>query len=83
MFDSVNRDDRKSTKCNLLDTEDEYHFNSKRPYYNGIRLQYKNPYFYNRLSVFKLTQLLGSSNTRTLCSLGKYLKQACERRDGT
>ena len=33
--------------------------------------------------VGQVTQLLGSTNTRTLCSLGKYLMQACERRDGT
>ena len=71
------------SKCNLNDVEDEYHFILKCPYYNDLRLQYIKPYFCNRPSVFKLTKLLGSNNTRTLCSLGKYLLQACGRRGQT
>ena len=82
-FDSINRDNRQCTKCNLLDIEDEYHFILKCPYYNDNRTLYIKPYFFTRSNVYKLTQLLGSTNTRTYCSLGKYLMQACERRDGT
>ena len=82
-FNAVAREDRKCSKCNLNDLEDEFHFILKCPYYNDIRLQYIKPYFYNRPSAHKLTKLLGSNNTRTLCSLGKYLLQACERRGQT
>ena len=46
-FDSINRDDRKCTKCNLQDIEDEYHFILKCPYYNEIRTHYIKPYFFH------------------------------------
>ena len=85
-YDDVNRDERKCIKCNLQDTEDEFHFILKCPYYHDIRTQYiKRYYTYStyRPSVYKVTQLLGSNKKRTLCSLGKYLIQACERRDST
>ena len=39
-FDAVAREDRTCSKCNLNDVEDEYHFISKCPYYNDLRLQY-------------------------------------------
>ena len=77
-FNAVAREDRTCSKCNLNEFEDEFHFILKCPYYNDIRLQYIKPYFYNRPSVHKLTKLLGSNNTRALCSLEKYLLQAYE-----
>ena len=39
-YGDVNRDDRKFTKCNLQDIEDEFHFILKCPYYHDIRTQY-------------------------------------------
>ena len=82
-YDAVIRNNRKCAKCNLDDIEDEFHFILKCPFYDDIRKQNVKPYFYKRPSVFKLTQLLSSNNTRLLCSLGKYLIKACERRDQT
>ena len=64
----------------VQDMEDEFHFILKCPYYTDIRNLYIRPYFTARPNVYKLTQLLSTTNRQTLCNLGKYLLKASERR---
>ena len=80
-YDDVSRQRRMCTKCTIRDVEDEFHFILICPYYIDIRRQFIKPYFYNRPSVYKLTQLLDTKNTKMLSNLGKYLIHACARRD--
>lgn len=82
-YDATRRENRKCTKCNLSEIEDEFHFVLKCPHYADIRNLYIRPYFINRPNVYKVTQLLGSENKTTLCNLGKYLLKACEKRNLT
>ena len=63
------------------DVEDEFHFMLKCPSYKDLRLKFLKPYYFTRPSVFKLVQLLSSSNTKELCNIGKYLQKAFEKRN--
>jgi hypothetical protein len=56
-----------------LDQEDEFHFVLKCEFYKEHRLNLIKPYYRTNPSVWKLTQLLASSNTKELCNLGKYI----------
>ena len=62
-YDDVSRQRRMCTKCTIRDVEDEFHFILICPYYIEIRRQFIKLYFYNRPSVYKLTQLLDTKNT--------------------
>ena len=63
------------------DVEDEFHFMLKCPSYKDLRLKFLKPHYFTRPSVFKLVQLLSSSNTKELCNIGKYLQKAFEKRN--
>ena len=51
------------------DVEDEYHFMLKCPAYNNLRKRYLKPYYFQRPSVYKLTQLLSTGNVK--CKIQK------------
>ena len=80
-YESIARENRRCVKCNLADIEDEYHFILKCPFYTDVRNLHIKPYFTIRPNVYKLTQLLGSTNKQVLCNLGKYFLKASERRN--
>ena len=46
-----------------------------------VRRRYLKPYYFRRLSAFKLVQLLCSQSTKELCSLAKYIKTAFSVKD--
>ena len=62
------------------DVEDEYHFMLKCPAYNNLRKRYLKPYYFQRPSVYKLTQLLSTGNVKELCNVGKFIKFAFKER---
>ena len=61
------------------DVEDEYHL-LKCPAYNNLRKRYLKPYYFQRPSVYKLTQLLSTGNVKELCNVGKFIKFAFKER---
>jgi hypothetical protein len=70
------RNERYCQCCNTLDIEDEYHFILVCPCYNSIHKIYIKQYFYVRPSMFKLTQLLQTSNKILLMNLARYIKES-------
>ena len=73
------RSERKCFFCNN-DIEDEFHFVLMCPVYVDLRKKYIKKYYWERPSVFKLTQLLSVNNVSELCSLGKYIRDAFQLR---
>ena len=62
--------------------EDEFHLILICPINQELGIKFLKPYYYRRPSVFKLLQLFCSTNTKEICNLGKYLKQAlCLRKN--
>lgn len=58
------------------DIEDEYHFILVCPLYYDLRYKYIKSYFRLNPSVFKLINLLSSTNTKDLSNLGKFVHHA-------
>lgn len=80
-FRNIVRNERKCTKCNLEEIEDEYHFVIACPFYQEIRQNLIKPYYRKKPSVYKFIQLLCTSNVTDLNNLGKYLLKANKLRE--
>ena len=62
------------------DMEDEYHFMLKCPAFNNLRKRCLKPYYFQRPSVYKLTQLLSTRNVKELSNVDKFIKFAFKER---
>ena len=71
-------EERKCTNCNVL--EDEYHFIFECNRYTELRKKYIPKYYWNRPSMFKLVELLNSTNIKLLPSISIYIFQAFKSR---
>ena len=70
--------ERKFLYCDLL--EDEFHFVLECNSYNELRKKYIPRYFWMRPSMFKLVELLNTTNTKLLRNLSLYVYLAFEYR---
>ena len=75
--------DRRCRYCKYCSTEieDEMHFILLCPLYVHLRKTFIKPYYWRKPSVFKLVQLLSTTNVKELCSLGKYIYRSFQLRD--
>ena len=76
---SQNRDYRAQricTFCNKSGIEDGYHFVLVCPVYSILRQKYIRPYYYNRLSFYKITLLMQTKQQGVLQKLGQ-IKNSC------
>ena len=62
--------ERHERKCNLCDTEDEYHFILKCVKYADVRMECIKPYYWRRPSVYKFIELLSVQNVNELNNIG-------------
>ena len=69
----LDRSERTCEVCQTRDIEDEFHMLFVCPRYRLLRKRYIDKYFYERPSMLKLTQLLLSSNDKTLNNLACFL----------
>ena len=76
----VPRDQRFCKICNSGDIEDEYHFIFKCQLYQNEREKLFKPYYWRRPSMYKLINLLSTSNVKELCNLGKFIEKASNLR---
>ena len=72
----IDYNQRICNQCNKNEVEDEFHFILICPAYSDIRNRFIRPYYRNRPSMYKLVQLLKSSNKTILKNLAKFLKEA-------
>uniref|UniRef100_K1QT84 Reverse transcriptase zinc-binding domain-containing protein n=1 Tax=Magallana gigas TaxID=29159 RepID=K1QT84_MAGGI len=79
-YENLTRDCRKCESCNLNVIEDEFHFLLICPSLCSLRDKYIKKYYSRKPSVYKVIQLLSTSNTKELCNLGKYLYYANKQR---
>ena len=63
---NIVRNERICSLCTVNEVEDEYHFLLICPSYNELRHLYFNKYFYDKLSMLKLIQLLNCENVTVL-----------------
>lgn len=61
--------------CHQNDTDDEYHYIFKCPFYEELREKYIKRFYYVKPNVYKLVKLLSVDNTKELNNLGKFLLQ--------
>ena len=78
-----NNTDRNYRYCKFCmnDMEDETHFLLLCPLYDNFRCNLIKPYFWKKTSVFKVVQLLSTSNITQLCNLGKFIFRALKLRE--
>ena len=77
----IERSDKVCTVCNSGEIEDEYHFILICPAYSDFRKNYiSRKYFRVRPNMFKLLQLLNSSNVRILLNLSRFITCATKQR---
>ena len=76
----TDRADRLCLYCDQRQLDDEFHFICQCPVLQDIRTKYINTYFTRRLSVYKLCELLKSTNKTILINLCKFIKEAFQRR---
>ena len=67
-------EERKCTDCDVL--EDEYHLIFECNRYTELRKKYIPKYYWNRPSMFKLAELLNSTNIKLLRNISIYIFQA-------
>ena len=79
-YSNVNRNLRTCTLC-IDDIEDEMHFILSCPLYSNLRECLIKPYYWRKPSVYKLLQLLSTTNVKDLCNLGKYIFRALKLRN--
>ena len=72
--DRLPRNERIYVYCDLNDNDDELHLILKCPYLNNLRQTFISRYYYNRISMFKLIELLKSENRYVLIKLCKFIK---------
>ena len=75
---SQNRVDRAQCTCTLCKSLilRTYHFVLVCPVYSILRQKYIRPYYYNRPSVYKFTQLMQTKQEGVLQKLGKYVYES-------
>ena len=73
-------DERKCRHGNTL--EDEFHFLLECSLYRELRIKYIKRYFWNRLNVVKLKELMTSTNKRIICNLSLFIGKAFKIRYG-
>lgn len=61
-YDNLTRDCRKCDVCNLNEIEDEFHFLLICLSLRSLREKYVKKYYYRKLSVYKVIQLISASN---------------------
>ena len=71
-------ENRKYKQCNIL--EDELHFVLDCVLYKELRKKYINKYYWQRLNMIKLIELVRSENETTLKRLSMYLGKAFKLR---
>ncbi len=64
--------------CNVL--EDEFHFLMICPMYTELRRIYIHSFYLKKPSMFKLVELVSSSNRKTIRNLGIFITKAFEKR---
>jgi hypothetical protein len=72
----IERGERTCNVCQSRDIEDEFHMICVCPCYRLIRKRYIDKYYYERPSMFKLTQLLSTRNEKMLNNLVCFLNCA-------
>ena len=53
----------------------------ERPSYVNLPKEFIKPYYWKKLSVYEMLQLLSVTNTKELCNLGKYNFNATKLRN--
>ena len=77
----IDRAERLCLFCDQRQLDDEFHFLCQCPLLHDIRIKYiKKTRCIRRPSVYKLCELLKSTNKTTLINLCKFIKEAFERR---
>ena len=74
----IPRNQRKCFFCNIL--EDEYHFILQCPVYLELRKKYISKYYWKRPNMFKLVELINSTNTGCIRKLCIFIYQAFKLR---
>ena len=72
--DRLPRNERICVYCDLNDMDEELHLLLKCPCLNNLRNTFIPTYYYNRISMFKLIELLKSENSYVLNKLCKFIK---------
>ena len=75
----TDRADRLCLYCDQRQLDDEFHFICQVPVLQDIRTKYIKTYFTRRPSVYKLRELLKSTNKTILINLCKFIKEAFQR----
>ena len=76
----IDRAERLCLFCDQRQLDDEFHFICQCPLLHDIRLKYIKTRYIRRPSVYKLCELLKSTNKTTLINLSKFIKEAFKRR---
>ena len=74
----LDRENRKCCICNRNDIGDEYHYLMLCPVFSELRNLYLPSYYKNRPSVYKFTELMQSTNTKTLTNVAKFIRDILE-----
>ena len=64
--------------CNKL--EDEFHFVLECPVYSDLRKSYVSRYYYNRPNMYKMVELVNTTNKKQIRNLSIYIYKAFELR---
>ena len=72
--DSLPRNERICVYCDVNYIDEELHLLLKCPCLNNLRQTFIPRYYYNRISMFKLIELLKSENRYVLIKLCKFIK---------
>lgn len=80
-YRNIVRNERICRICNSEDIEDEYHFLFICPFYQVLREKRIKLYYWKKPSVFKLIQLLSTTNVKELTMLSKYIYDATQLRN--
>ena len=72
----IPRNERVCLLCTSGETEDEFHFVLKCPFFDQLRKKYIKEYYHIRPSTYKLLELLNSTNKNEIFNLADYVKNA-------
>ena len=79
-IDRLPRNERICVQFDLNDIDDELHLLLNCPCSNDLRQTFIPGYYYSRISMFKLMELLKSENRNVLVKICKFIKLAFNRR---
>lgn len=77
----IERQNRKCKICSLDVIEDEFHFVLECPNYTQLRTLLIKPYYRNRPSMLKMTQLMKSENKKEIKGLAEYIYKGFVQRN--